>query len=67
MYTVLSIYGDYHPDDIVVWPDSTYATWDEVVRGEFDWMSDDYQIVRAEDQARLRELGLEELVDDEPI
>jgi len=33
------------PDAVVRWPDGTEATWEEVERGEFDWMSDDYEIV----------------------
>lgn len=54
----------YHIDDIVVWPDGTNAARDDVLRGEFDFMSDDYEIVRLEDEARLIELGLGDLVDD---
>jgi hypothetical protein len=48
----------YHPDDIVVWPDGRWTTLDEVRRGGWDWRSDDYEIVRLEDQTRLEELGL---------
>jgi len=47
-----------HPDDIVVWPDGCWTTLDEVRRGGWDWRSDDYEIVRLEDQTRLEELGL---------
>lgn len=56
----------YHCDDYAVWPDGTYATLDEVRRGEYNWMSDDYEIVVAEDDARLTELGIEELVPERP-
>ena len=48
----------YHPDDIVVWPDGTWATLAEVRAGEFNCMSDDYEIVRLEDVERLKALGL---------
>lgn len=48
-----------HSDDIVVWPDLTVATVGEVRRGEYNWMSDDYEIVPLENEARLRELGLD--------
>ncbi len=32
-------------DDLALWPDGTVATIDEVRAGEFDWMSDDYEII----------------------
>ncbi|MFG1352100.1 MAG: hypothetical protein B7X99_13130 [Rhizobiales bacterium 17-65-6] len=48
----------YHPDDIAVWPDGAWATLGEVWRGEFSHRSDDFEIVRLEDVARLKELGL---------
>ncbi|MDW9478843.1 hypothetical protein GOB57_09115 [Sinorhizobium meliloti] len=47
-----------HPDDIAVWPDGTWATLGEIKRGEFAWMSDDYEIVAQESDDRLRELGI---------
>lgn len=50
----------HRPDDIVVWPDGFYATLEEVRRGEFSHRSDDFEIVRLEDVARLKELGLAE-------
>ncbi len=48
----------YHPDDIVVWADGAWATLGEVRNGEFSCRSDDCEIVRLEDAARLKELGL---------
>jgi hypothetical protein len=48
----------HHPDDIVVWPDGTWATLGEVWAGDFGWMSDDYEIVRADDVERLKALNL---------
>ncbi len=33
-----------HPDDIIVWPDGTEATREEVERGDYNWMSDDYEV-----------------------
>lgn len=52
----------HHPDDYCVWPDGSYATIDEVDnQGAGASMSDDYEIVRADDAKRLIELGLEEL------
>ena len=50
----------YHSDDIVVWPDGTWAALEEVRNGEFTHMSDDYEIVRLDDVGRLKALGLEE-------
>lgn len=48
-----------HPDDLVVWPDLTVATVSEVRRGDYNWMSDDYEIVPLENEVRMRELGLD--------
>lgn len=48
----------HHPEDVVVWPDGTHADYAAVERGEYSWMSDDYEIVPAENAARLRELGV---------
>ncbi|PZR93562.1 MAG: hypothetical protein DI537_10625 [Stutzerimonas stutzeri] len=48
-----------HPDDLVVWPDLTVATVGDVRRGDYGWMSDDYEIVSLENEARIRELGLD--------
>ena len=36
-------------DDLVRWPDGTEATWDEVERGDYDWMSDDYEVIPFEE------------------
>ena len=56
----------YCPDDIVVWPDGGYAELRDVRDGHYDWRSDDYEVVRLENATRLRELGLDELLDDSP-
>ena len=48
----------HHPEDVVVWPDVTHADYAAVQRGEYAWMSDDYEVVPAENLARLRELGV---------
>jgi hypothetical protein len=46
-------------DDVVVWADGTWATWSEVRSGEYDFMSDDYEVVDALNYDRMRELGIE--------
>ena len=48
----------FHADDIAVWPDGVWAHLGEVRNGEFAHKSDDFEIVRIEDHARLKELGL---------
>ncbi len=53
----------YDSDDIVVWPDDFWATLGEVRRGDFSHRSDDYEIVRLDDHARLKALGLAEDLD----
>ncbi len=53
----------YSSDDIAVWPDGTWAFIGDIRRGDYDYMSDDYEQVRIEDRARLKTLGiLDELV-----
>lgn len=47
-----------HPEDVVVWADGTHADYADVQRGEYGWMSDDYEVVSAENVVRLRELGI---------
>lgn len=49
----------YSSDDFAVWPDGTNATMNEVDRGEMNFKSDDYEIVRQDDAARLAELGID--------
>ncbi|MFA7603337.1 MAG: hypothetical protein WCY29_10050 [Novosphingobium sp.] len=46
--------------DIVVWPDGDWAELGEVWDGYWNWKSDDYEIVRADDDDRLKALGLAE-------
>lgn len=47
-------------DDIAVWPDGWWATLGAVWNGHYIHRSDDYEIVREDDVARLKELGLAE-------
>ena len=56
----------YSPDDLAVWPDGFHAELGDPWNGDYDWRSDDYEMVRLEDEARLRELGLDELIDGSP-
>jgi hypothetical protein len=50
-------------DDIAVWPDGSWATLGEIWNGGCGWKGDDYETVRADDVARLTELGLAEEFD----
>jgi hypothetical protein len=50
----------FHPDDIAVWPDGTWASLGDVWIGHYNWMSDDYEKVRLADVARLQALGIAE-------
>ena len=47
-------------DDIAVWPDGCWAELGEVWEGYWNWKSDDYEIVRADDDEGLKALGLAE-------
>lgn len=38
------------PENLVRWPDGTEATLGEVLAGDFDWKSDDYEVIPFEDQ-----------------
>lgn len=46
------------PDDIAIWPDGTWAYIEDVRRGDYHFMSDDYEIVPIDDLARLTSLGV---------
>jgi len=48
-----SMSGQFCGDDIAVWADGSWATLDDIRRGEFDWKSDDYEIVPYDDTTRL--------------
>jgi len=50
----------YHADDVVVWADGFWARLGEVHSGCFTHRSDDFEIVRTENDERLKELGLAE-------
>lgn len=54
------------PDDVAVWPDGTWGLLGDVWAGDYAYMSDDYEIVRSVDHARLKALGVEEDLDIEP-
>lgn len=58
MSKITTLTPAYHIDDIAVWPDGSWATLGEVRNGDYNWKSDDFEIVRMEDDARLKELGL---------
>ena len=45
-------------DDIAVWADGSWATLREVWDAEFNWKSDDYEIILEEDTTRLKEMGI---------
>ena len=45
-------------DDIAYWLDGTWGTIEDVRRGEFGHMSDDYEVIRIDDLDRLVELGI---------
>jgi hypothetical protein len=47
---------EHSKDDIVLWPDGVYATLGEIWAGDFTHRSDDYEIIRHDDHARLLEL-----------
>lgn len=53
----------YHIDDIVVWPDGAWATLGEVRSGQFCHRSDDFEIIRLDEVARLKGLGLADELD----
>lgn len=46
----------WHPDDIAVWPDGCWCHNSEIET--MGWKSDDYELVRREDETRLEELGI---------
>lgn len=48
-----------HRDDIVIWPDGTWAHLGDVWNGGYSFMSDDYEIVDLEDAVRLKEHGID--------
>lgn len=47
-----------HPDDIVLWSDGTWATLEGVRNGEYDWKSDDFEIIDHMDGVRLKAIGV---------
>lgn len=50
-------------DDIALWPDGTWATLDDVQRGELAHMSDDYEVISIDDTERLIATGIAEELD----
>jgi hypothetical protein len=56
---IANISQTFTQDDVAVWPDGSWATLGEVWSGEASHKSDDYEIIRENDSARLKEaLGL---------
>jgi len=53
-----SLHRQPHPDDIVLWPDGSWATLEEVRNGDYDWKSDDFEIIDQLDEARLKAAGV---------
>jgi hypothetical protein len=53
----------FHGHDFVVWPDGFWAVLKEVWNGDYNYRSDDFEIVRQDDRARLIELGIEDDAD----
>lgn len=49
---------DLQPDDFVIWPDGSWAQIEDIWRGDYTWKSDDYEVVRHDDDRRLREIGI---------
>jgi len=39
-----------HPDDVMVWADGTMATRDDIDRGDYNFMSDDYRPATPEEE-----------------
>lgn len=46
-------------DDIVLWPNGTTATVEDIRNGGFDWMSDDYEIIAFDDAETITARGIE--------
>ncbi len=46
-------------DDIVLWPDGTTATVEDIRNGGFGWMSDDYEIIACDDAETIAARGIE--------
>ena len=46
-------------DNIAVWPDGTWTHLGDVWNGGYSFMSDDYEIVRLDEAARLKEHGID--------
>ncbi|WP_298193092.1 hypothetical protein [Novosphingobium sp.] len=56
----------YGSDDIAFWPDGTWGTPGDVRVGEYAHMTDVNEIVRCDDHARLKALGVEEDLEIDP-
>ncbi|MBA8907949.1 hypothetical protein [Aminobacter ciceronei] len=46
------------PEDIALWPDGSWAHLGDVWNGEFDWKSDDYEVIGHDDEERLSKTGI---------
>lgn len=47
-----------HPDDIAIWSDGTWAHIEDVRKGDYHFMSDDYGVVSSEDVVGLASRGV---------
>ena len=56
------ILKNFNLDDIVVWPDGSYCTFEEYRNGEYDWKSDDVEVLPYDS-----ERCIEFLTDNEPF
>jgi hypothetical protein len=52
------IHPRHSPDDYAVWPDGSYATLQDVWNGEYNWLSDDYEVVAYDNHPRLIALAI---------
>lgn len=55
----MTVRRSYNLEDVAVWADGSHAAMEEVERGECSWKSDDFEIVRYDDDARLAALGID--------
>lgn len=45
------------PDDMMIWPDGTMATREEIDRGDYHFMSDDYRLATDEEIKAMEKQG----------
>lgn len=64
MTETISTARPYDGEDIAVWPDGIYVEFHELWGGGWEWKGDDYEVVRWNDYARMRAIGLAKLADE---